>query len=102
MKYLYKFYENCGRMGSLDGIFVADEKDIEKMIGKNVYLGEVLGKHSDVDIDITDKSFTKQELDSETIEKVCKLLGETWSGYNPIAIYKENREIDGYEDDEGE
>ena len=87
MKYLYEFYEDCGRMGELNGIFVADEKDIENLIGKNVYFGEVLGKHSDIDVDITKHNFIKQDLDSETVEKVSKILGETWSGFNPVEMY---------------
>jgi hypothetical protein len=36
-------------MGALSGIFVAEEEAVEALIasGKEVYFGEVLGKHSE-------------------------------------------------------
>lgn len=45
---IYKFHFDCGRMGSLDGLFCALKSDVVKIIGKEVYFGEVLGKHSEV------------------------------------------------------
>lgn len=55
---LYKFNFDCGRQGSLNGAFIADSAEVESLIGKEVYFGEALGKHSDVygtidEIDIT-------------------------------------------------
>lgn len=40
MKKLYKFRFDCGRMGELSGLFVADEEDINNVIGETVYFGE--------------------------------------------------------------
>lgn len=37
---LYSFYWDCGRMGNLDGLFVAEESTVESAIGKEVYFGE--------------------------------------------------------------
>ena len=99
MKYLYKFYEDCGRMGSLDGIFVADESEIKDLIGKNVHFGECLGKHSDIDVDISEKNFTKKDLDFETIEKVSKILGNTLSGWNPVQMKKDDIDENNYDED---
>ena len=48
MKKLYAFHWDCGRMGELDGLFVATDEVIEIIVGKVVNFGEVLGKHSDV------------------------------------------------------
>lgn len=45
---LYKFYKNFGRMGSLEGLFVASEKDIKNLLGKGLDFGEALGKHSEI------------------------------------------------------
>lgn len=51
MNKLYKYKENFGRMGNLEGVFVADSDDViklRKLMGSHIYLGEVLGKHSEV------------------------------------------------------
>ena len=45
---LYKFYWDCGRMGYLDGLFIAEESDLEEAYDKEVYFGEVLGIHSEI------------------------------------------------------
>ena len=45
---IYKFHWDCGRQGSVDGCFVANDSEVEKAIGKEVYFGEILGKHSEI------------------------------------------------------
>lgn len=45
---LWRFDWDCGRNGDIEGIFIATDEEIKGAIGKNVYLGEVLGKHSEV------------------------------------------------------
>jgi hypothetical protein len=87
-KYLWKFYWYCGRQGDLDGLFVATEEEIKNIIGKRAYFGEVLGKHSEVYGNIEENDIEKIDLDSETVEKVSKILGKTWSGFNPIEYIK--------------
>jgi len=87
-KYLWKLYCYCGRQGSLEGLFVATEEEIKNTIGKYAYFGEVLGKHSEVYGDIEENEITKIDLDSETVEKVSKILGDTWSGFNPMNYIK--------------
>ena len=88
MKYLYRFYEDCGRMGSLDGIFVAEESDVDALIGQNLYFGEVLGKHSDIDVDFTKDSFEKMDVSQSAIDEVSKVLGNSWSGWNPVEMWE--------------
>jgi len=82
-KYLWKFDADCGRQGNLEGLFVATKQEIKDTVGKYAYFGEVLGKHSEVCGNIEKKEIIKVDLDSETVEKVSKILGETWSGFNP-------------------
>lgn len=48
MRKLYKFRWDCGRMGFLDGLFVAEESEVARLIGTEIYFGEVLGKHSEI------------------------------------------------------
>jgi hypothetical protein len=83
-KYLWKFYWDCGRNGDLEGLFVATEQEIQILIGKHANFGEVLGKHSEIYGTIEEDDIEKIDLDSKAIEKVILILGETWSGYNPL------------------
>lgn len=84
MRYLWKFEWDCGRQGSVEGLFAATEAEVNAIVGKEVYFGEILGKHSEVYGKIEKGEITKLDLDSEAVEKVSKLLGDTWSGYNPF------------------
>jgi hypothetical protein len=36
MKKIYKFYADCGRAGSVSSLFIADSKDVDNIIGKDV------------------------------------------------------------------
>jgi len=101
-KYLWRFHVDCGRQGDLEGLFVATEQEIKDTIGKYAYFGEVLGKHSEIYGDIEEKEITKVDLDSETVAKVSKILGDTWSGFNPMHYiqYKCSNCGDRYHTDE--
>jgi len=83
-KYLWKFEWDCGRQGTLEGLFVATKEEVQSLIGKQVNFGEVLGKHSEVYGTIEEGEVTMIILDAKTVEKVAKILGDTWSGYNPL------------------
>lgn len=88
MKYLYKFYWDCGRSGELEGLFVAREKEVNEAIGSEVYFGEVLGKHSEVYGTIEEGEIKKLDISPEVVEEVSKYLGNTWSGFNPLHYIK--------------
>ena len=88
-KYLWKFYWNCGRDGNVRGLFIASEEEINENLNKDIYFGEILGKHSEVSGTLGEEDLTKMDLDSETVEKVTKVLGSTWSGYNPLGYVRE-------------
>jgi len=83
-KYLWKFYWDCGRMGEVEGLFIATENEIQNAIGKNIYFGEILGKHSEVYGTLDENDLEKINLDNVSIERVAELLGDNWSGYNPL------------------
>jgi hypothetical protein len=89
MRYLWSFYWNCGRNGSVTSLFVATEEEVNAAIGKDIYFGEILGKHSEVYGTLEANDVAKLDLDSETVEKVTTLLGKTWSGYNPLEYLSE-------------
>lgn len=100
-RYLWKFYWDCGRQGEVSSLFVATENEVSGLIGKDIYFGEILGKHSEVSGTIEEGEVQKVEIDPETVEKVAALLGDTWSGYNPI-VYLEDELDNEYDESEEE
>ena len=95
MRKLYKFYLDCGRMGYLDGLFVATEEDIKMIIGKDIYFGEVLGKHSDVIITLKKEDLTIKSDDQIFINKLVEIIDDTIiSGYSPLEYYHRERDND--------
>ena len=84
MNQLYKFYWDCGRNGEVKCVFVSTDEEIVENIGKQVYFGEILGKHSEIFGTLDEKDLEKIDLDEETINKVSAILGSTWSGHNPL------------------
>lgn len=98
--FLWKFMWDCGRQGCVEGLFVATEDQIQNLIGKSVYFGEILGKHSEIYGTIEDGECEKVDLDSDIVEKVTVILGETWSGYNPLEYLSDDDEEDYDEEDE--
>jgi len=93
MKKLYEFSWEFRRMGSIEGLFIADEAAVAKLIGKHIYFGEVLGKHSEVYGDLEEKDLTVKSDDQEFINKFIEIMGDgTISGYNPLDYYEEDDE----------
>ncbi|MEK4006520.1 hypothetical protein [Paenibacillus sp. FSL H3-0333] len=83
-KYLYEFHWDCGRQGDVEGLFVATQEQIDNAIGKEVYFGEILGKHSEIFGELEKCDIKKLEISSEVVSEVSNHLGLTWSGYNPL------------------
>lgn len=84
MKAVYKLHYDCGRMGELTGLFIAQKEDVDKLIesGEEVYFGEVLGKHSEVCGPIEENDVTLISAE----ENVIKLIEEHGleNGFNPF------------------
>jgi len=86
-KGLYKFHWDCGRMGDLEGVFIATGGEIETAIGKDIYFGDVLGKHSEIYGPLERKDVTNLIVCDAVIEafeehKLCV-------GYNPLDYIEE-------------
>jgi len=82
---VYKWEWDCGRQGSLEGLFVADEQDVLNAIGKDVYFGEVLGKHSDVHGKLEANEFTPLSDDPAVIAFVRE---HGPFGFNPLGYVR--------------
>ncbi len=85
MENIYRFYWGCGRMGDVEGVFIAKEEDIKNAIDKYVYFGEILGKHSEVYGNLEDKDLTIMSSDPNAIKVLREIFKYgTISGYNPL------------------
>ena len=84
MRTLYYFEADFGRMGTIDGIFVADDKKVKGAIGKTAYFGEILGKHSDIAKKLEEKDFLVATTDQNFISYFVKIFGKHATGYNPL------------------
>lgn len=80
---IYRYYQDFGRMGELEGVFVARPSDIRKVTGHTAHFGEVLGKHSDVSSSDWDAYLEVLNDEPDFVEKAiaCGLVG---IGYNPL------------------
>lgn len=73
MKVLYKYSEDFGRMGDLDGVFITTKEIMDRMMEYGtVHLGEALGKHSEITADINDTTIEVITEDPAVIEIVEK------------------------------
>ena len=94
-KAIYKFFFDCGRMGELEGIFVAEPRDVKRLVdsGEELYFGEVLGKHSEISGVVSVENFTFVT-DKEEIVNFFEIHGMA-TGINPLSYFEE----EGAEDD---
>lgn len=108
---LFEFYANCGRMGSLDGLFIATQEEVDKAIGKYASFGEVLGKHSDIGFRLKADMITVKTADPAAVKVIKEILGVDVAGFNPLdyvtceecgekRLYCEGDCVDPFEDDE--
>lgn len=90
MKGIYSFYWDCGRMGNVAGMFVADIEKMEQSIGKRVYFGEILGKHSEIYGTLEQGDIELKTADQDFIFKFEEVMGEDFcEGYNPLDYLEE-------------
>ena len=101
MKAVFKMDCKCGRMGNLQGVFVAEREDVAILIdnGLRVYFGEVLGKHSDI-CGAIDKDEIKEVSEDPKVVSLVEEYGLS-NGYNPFH-YEVNGYVFGEEEDDFE
>lgn len=101
MKVLAKFFWDCGRSGDIDGLFIAEKSKIESAYGKHVYLGEVLGKHSEIYGDLNQEDIIIVTEDQNVVEILLNLFKDsTISGFNPLEYIEDQDDEDFEEGDE--
>lgn len=82
MNTLYKMHIDCGRSGDLYATFVSTSEDILSLLDQKINFGEVLGKHSDVSVEMKTDMFTVITEDQEFIKMFMELGLE--SGHVPF------------------
>lgn len=97
-KALWRFHWSVGRMGDVDGLFVATDAEVEDALGREVYFGEILGKHSEVYGTLEAKDLTRLTGDPSFISKFEEY--GCGNGYNPLDYL--NAEEDDSEEEEDE
>lgn len=90
-KLLVNFHIDCGRMGELDGLFVTTQAELDTAYGKTFYMGDVLGKHSEISDDLDPSHVTVLTADEEFIEKYLAIVGRD-VGVNPLDYIEETEE----------
>lgn len=95
MKKIYKYQESFRRMGELTSVFVSDEATIAKLMkAKEVPLGEVLGKHSDITAYVNDETLVEISDDPAVIS----FLEKHFSGVIGVDLvyYYQDQADNGY------
>jgi hypothetical protein len=83
MRGIYHFFWDCGRMGELTGMFVADSSEVAAAVGRTASFDDVLGKHSEIYEDIKTGDIRLCTEDQEFIDKAIE-YGVVPTGYNPL------------------
>jgi len=89
MKKLFSFDWDCGSMGSIDGLFIATQEEVDALVGKEIYFGEVLGKYSEIYGTIEPDEIKVRITDQNVIVALLIVFGNTLCGYNPLDYLEE-------------
>ena len=91
MRKPYRFEQDYRRMGRLTATFVAEEASVASLMGKTVYFGEALGKHSEVWADIGEDNLRVLTDDQDFIARAVE-YGLVPTGHNPLDYFEEEAE----------
>ena len=84
MRKLFQFKWDMG-YGCVEGLFVAEQEEVDAVIGKELYFGEALGKYSDVSGPVLEEEIKVVTEDQDFIEMLLSVFsGSLISGYNPL------------------
>lgn len=83
-KRLYQFNRYFHRQGDIEGVFIAEPEEIDKLVGSNINFGEAFGKHSEISCIIKQEDIKELHVLDSTIIDLFEVIGNTISGYNPL------------------
>ncbi len=86
MKLLIQYWEDFGRMGDLSALFITTKEDWDEAQGLSAYYSDILGKYSEVEVEIGDKCFEIKSQDQDFIAKLEELFPNgILSGFDPVS-----------------
>lgn len=94
-------WEEDFRGGKLEGMFITTRGELSKIYGKSLYFGEVIGKHSEVELTFEESDFVIVTEDIDFIICAERVFGTNISGYSPFDYLPEEDE-EPVEDEESE
>jgi len=91
MRKLYKYHEDCGRMGSLEGLVILTPEELSwlKAHSEKLRWDEVLGKHSSGTYVFDDDTLNLVPITDAAVEELFAALGSTLSGCIDMPSLKE-------------
>lgn len=95
---LYRYYEDYGRMGSIEGLFFLTEEKLNfyKKYTNVLYWDELLGKHSEGTFDFSDETITAIDIPEDAAQILRDAIGsDVISGPFDFEYFDEIIEIDG-------
>lgn len=95
---LIETYENCGRMGYVESLEIVTRTQLTTLrklekLNATVYLGECLGKHSEIYFNLEPGQIKIKSEEQDKILWLKKLMGQTISGFGLIGTLREGCEI---------
>lgn len=105
---LYRYYDDCGRMGAIEGLLFLTDEQLERYreYSNVLYWDELLGKHSEGTYDFSDETLTLIDISEDVAKVLYKAIGDqVLSGPfdldyfdEVVAEHKEMEEDDSYDD----
>ena len=72
---LWKFSEDYGRMGVVEGLFIATEEEVDRFLrDKKINFGEILGKHSEVSVCFDNEHLKCLDVSESTINELFQKI----------------------------
>lgn len=94
MHKLYSFFWDCGRMGDVEGLFIAEESEVDAAIGSQVYFGEILGKYSEISGTLSSVDLKVISDEQDKIDWLLGIVGPNVSGYNPLDYVQQEEDCE--------
>lgn len=89
-KLLVHFCWDIRRMGVVESLFICTQEELDNAFGKEIYFGEVLGKHSDIKGTLDLSDIVIKSDDQDFINKLQDIIGSTRiSGHCPLDYMEE-------------
>lgn len=92
MRKLYEYLENFGRMGTLSGRMLLTDEEHAGLLGKSIWVGDELGKHSEVEVTFSNETVRLVTDNQEFLAMAEKLGVSLHSGFDIAGRIKEEGE----------